>query len=102
MRIAIRLAYTQLRRRHWKDVSLDQVLEGAGGIPEPAVEKGAEPEVAVQRNNLIEAMYRIIHQDLTEKQRNVLFAELNGMPLGEIGRRVGSNRYAIYKLTHDA
>ena len=25
-----------------------------------------------------------------------------GMPLAEIGRRMGSNRNAIYKLTHDA
>ena len=47
-------------------------------------------------------MYRIINTELTEKQRTALFAELGGLPQEEIGRRTGSNRNAIYKLTHDA
>ncbi len=41
-------------------------------------------------------------EDLTEKQRQTLLAELNGMPQEEIGRRMGSNRNAVYKLAHDA
>ena len=47
-------------------------------------------------------MYRIIAMDLTEKQRTALLAEFKGMPQEEIGRRMGSNRNAVYKLTHDA
>ena len=31
-----------------------------------------------------------------------LLAELGGMPQEEIGRRMGSNRNAVYKLTYDA
>ena len=47
-------------------------------------------------------MYGVIERELTEKQRTALLAELKGMPLEEIGRRLGSNRNAVYKLTHDA
>lgn len=95
--IAVRVALTELRRRHWKDVSLDQFLdlgENLGAVQRATGE--------VTQGTLIGEMYRLIEIDLTKKQREALLAELNGMPLEEIGRRMGSNRNAIYKLTHDA
>ena len=33
MSVAIRVAMSELRRRKWKDVSLDQVVEGGGLAP---------------------------------------------------------------------
>ncbi|MGB6043777.1 MAG: sigma-70 family RNA polymerase sigma factor [Pirellulales bacterium] len=100
--IAIRVAYTELRRRHWKDVSLDQILEDTAHGDLQTVVTSTRPEAATKLEALIEDMYRIIDTDLTKKQRTALLAELKGMPLEEIGRRMGSNRNAIYKLTHDA
>jgi len=47
---------------------------------------------------LVDEMYRIIDAELTEKQRTALLAELKGMPLEEIGHRMGSNRNAIVML----
>jgi RNA polymerase sigma-70 factor (ECF subfamily) len=47
-------------------------------------------------------MHRVIRDGLTERQRAVLLAELRGMPQDEIARQLGSNRNALYKLTHDA
>ena len=47
-------------------------------------------------------MYEIIRSELTEKQRTALLAELKGMPQDEIAKHLGSNRNALYKLTHDA
>lgn len=47
-------------------------------------------------------MYGLIHNNLTEKQRSALLAELKEMPQDEIAKHLGSNRNAIYKLTHDA
>jgi RNA polymerase sigma-70 factor, ECF subfamily len=47
-------------------------------------------------------MHKIIRTGLTEKQRSALLAELRGMSQDEIARHLGSNRNAIYKLTHDA
>lgn len=51
---------------------------------------------------MLETMYRIIREDLTEKQREVLLAHLGGMPQAEIGRRLGTSRNAVYKLGFDA
>jgi RNA polymerase sigma-70 factor (ECF subfamily) len=99
--IAVRVALTELRRRRWKDVSLDQMDDGAGVAPSIAAAE-SEPHLESERNSLVEDMYRIIDTELTEKQRTALLAELQGMPMEEIGRRMGSNRNAIYKLTHDA
>ena len=47
-------------------------------------------------------MQQVIQTDLTEKQRTALLAEIKGMPQDEIARHLGSNRNAVYKLTHDA
>ena len=100
--IAVRVAFTELRRRRWKDVSLDEVLENTGGALSSGVDATGGPEQTVQQKALIEKMYEIINTGLTNKQRGALLAELNGMPLEEVGRRMGSNRNATYKLTHDA
>ncbi len=51
---------------------------------------------------MVDAMHLVIKERLTEKQRIALLAELAGMPMEEIGRHTGSNRNAVYKLTHDA
>ena len=96
MSIAVRVAYTELRRRCWKDVSLESVVDEVG-----ALETGPD-EGATDRAAVVSEMYRVIREDLTAKQREALLAELAGMPQEEIGRRTGSNRNAVYKLTHDA
>ena len=45
---------------------------------------------------------RVIDEELSERQQTALVAELRGMPQEEIGRRLGINRNAVYKLGHDA
>jgi RNA polymerase sigma-70 factor (ECF subfamily) len=45
---------------------------------------------------------RVIDEDLTDKQRQALVAKIQGMPLEEVARRMGSNRNALYKLLYDA
>lgn len=100
--IAIRLAISELRRRRWKDVSLDDVLANASFVPERAVDTDRGPEAQRQRAAVLERMHDLIENDLTEKQRTALLSELKGMPQDEIARHLGSNRNAVYKLTHDA
>lgn len=97
--IAIRTAYTELRRRHWKDVSLDQMVESQGEFLAIVDDESTQSE---KRQGLVDAMLDLIDSKLTEKQRFALLAELQGWPMEEIGRRTKSNRNAIYKLTHDA
>jgi len=100
--IAINVALGELRRSRWKDVSLDAVLVDADFVPTRAIDSSPDPESLVQQQELFEKMHELIETTLTERQRTVLLAELRGMPQDEIARHLGSNRNAVYKLTHDA
>ncbi len=45
----------------------------------------------------------MILEELTERQRQALVAvTINGMPLEEAARCMGTNRNALYKLLHEA
>jgi RNA polymerase sigma-70 factor (ECF subfamily) len=96
--IAIRVGLTELRKRRWRDVSLEKLVADTGFEPSAAAETTPDSE----RQPIIEAMYRIIGSDLTDKQRTVLLAEIKGMAQEEIARQMGSSRNALYKLSHDA
>lgn len=100
--IAIRVAMSELRKRRWKDVSLDAAIADADIAPKQAVDGGVSPDVQWERHAILDRMHEAIQHDLTEKQRAALQAELKGMPQDEIARHLGSNRNAVYKLTHDA
>lgn len=100
--IAINVALGELRRSRWKDVSLDAVLVDADFVPTRAIDSSPDPESQAQQQELFDKMHELIETNLTERQRTVLLAELRGMPQDEIARHLGSNRNAVYKLTHDA
>ncbi|MEM9553633.1 MAG: RNA polymerase sigma factor [Acidobacteriota bacterium] len=99
--IAIRIAFDEMRRRRWADISLDSLLATGSNLLLQG-EQAAAPERGAERSELVSLMYELIHHQLTAKQRTALMAELHGMPQGEIARHLGSNRNAVYKLTHDA
>jgi len=100
--ISIRIALSELRRRRWQDVSLDELTaEGAFQSPVP-VDGQIQPDTQWERKALLEKLQALIESELTDKQRAALIAELKGMPQDEIARHLGSNRNAVYKLTHDA
>ena len=102
MSVAIRVAMSELRRRRWKDVSLDEVVAGGGLTPGRAIVDEPGPDAQSEREAILAAMHELIRNGLTTKQREALPAELRGMPQDEIARQLGSNRNALYKLTHDA
>ena len=100
--IAIRIAYSELRRNRWKDVSLDEVMSDTEFVLDRAIDRDASPDARLEHQSLLASMQQFIQTDLTEKQRTALLAEIKGMPQDEIARHLGSNRNAVYKLTHDA
>ena len=102
MSVAIRVAMSELRRRRWKDVSLDDVLAGGYLAPGRAIVDEPSPDAQPDREAILAAMQELIRNGLTTKQREALLAELRGMPQDEIARQLGSDRNAVYKLTHDA
>jgi RNA polymerase sigma-70 factor (ECF subfamily) len=98
--IAVRVAFSELRRARWKDVSLDRLAED-GQAPAPVAAAPASAS-STERDELIAVLRRVIDTDLTERQRFLLLAELNGVPQAELCERLGLNRNALYKLGHDA
>lgn len=99
--VAIRVAMTESRRRHWRDISLDELLVD-GSPTVPTREQHDTPARHAERDDFFATLYDLIESVLTVKQRTALMAELKGMPQDEIARQLNSNRNAVYKLTHDA
>lgn len=99
--IAIRRCFSELRRKRWKDVSLDQLVDRNQSWVGSLGEKDS-PSEKENGQLLLQELRHAIETKLTQRQRFALMAEISGCPLEEIGRRLGSNRNAVYKLTHDA
>ena len=97
MSVALRQAFTTLRKAHWKDKSLDG-LE----LPPREAPSGEEPLAQAEREDLVTALRRAIDTHLTDRQRTLILAELAGMPSARIVEELGTNPNALYKLYHDA
>ena len=102
MSIATRIAFDELRHKRWKDVSFEAASADAKKplVFEPRVD--ATQEQNLIRENVLAALREVLENKLSERQRAVLVAELNGMPQAEIATLLGLNRNALYKLSHDA
>jgi RNA polymerase sigma-70 factor (ECF subfamily) len=104
-KIAVRVAFTEMRRSRWKDTSLDDIVDSQGVdfVPDMLVDTSAGPDQQAMQRIFIETLQQLIATELTEKQRQALVAtQIKGMPLEEVARRMGTNRNALYKLLHDA
>jgi RNA polymerase sigma-70 factor (ECF subfamily) len=103
-KIAVRVAYTELRRRRWRDVSLEEMTETDDSIfiPETLADPSVGPEQEAMQGAVLSALRRLINEELTDKQRRAMKAVLKGMPLQEVAARMDTNRNALYKLLHDA
>src|SRR3712207_2512113 len=101
-KVAVRTAFAEMRRRKWRDVSLDEAILGhkeSVGVP---VDSLADPEQFATQRTIMAEFRRFVDEELTDKQRRALLAALGGMHLEEVARRMGTNRNALYKLLHDA
>jgi RNA polymerase sigma-70 factor (ECF subfamily) len=98
--VAVRVAFTELRRARWRDVSLDRLVEAAPGQLPTAPSTDAPSQDA--RQAILATMHQVLETGLTDRQRQALVAELRGMPQAEIAAQLGLTRNALYKLTHDA
>ncbi len=103
LKIAVRVAFTELRRRRWQDVSLEQLEADHGDapgrlLPDPA----AGPERVAEQASIAALVQRMLMEELTDRQRRAMTAMMQGLPLAEVARRLGTERNALYKLLHDA
>ena len=104
-KIAVRVALTELRRRRWRDVSLEHLLDSAENDGDSGLmaDTASGPETAIERADLLAHVQQIMMEELTDKQLRAMTAVgLKGMPLAEAARQLGTDRNALYKLLHDA
>jgi len=104
-KIAIRIALTELRRKRWRDASLDELTENEDAPPRPGLltDPQASPETSAERKDMIVRVRRILEEELTPKQREALvLLGLQNIPMEEAARKMKTNRNALYKLLHDA
>ena len=108
-KIAVHTAFTELRRRRWRDVSLEAVTgppdaeETTTYLPQVLADPSISTEQQTMQNEILDTMRRVIEQELTDKQRQALIAvRFHGMPIAEVAHRLDTNPNALYKLLFDA
>ncbi len=104
-KVAVRVAFTEMRRQRWKDISLEDLIPEDSGDFTPLVlsDPSPDPEKRASQSQLLEMIEKMISEELTDRQRTALLAVVQeGMPLEEVARRMDTNRNALYKLLHDA
>jgi len=100
--VALNTAFSELRRKRWKDVSLDALMEQGGHLTEPSIIPDDALGSHEDQSHLLSAMRKAIAEELTPKQRAAIMAELGGMPFDQVCSLLGTSRNAGYKLLHDA
>jgi len=102
-KIAMNVALTELRRRRWRDVSLQDLYARREGTDRGPADPHLTSEQLALQNTVLRDLRRMIDEELTDRQREAVVAViLEGMPISEVARRMGTNQNALYKLLHDA
>lgn len=104
-KIAIRIALTELRRKRWRDISLDEMTENEDLPPPQGLleDSQAGPENLAERSDMLAHIRRVIQEELTERQRKALtMLALQDISMEDAARKLKTNRNALYKLLHDA
>ena len=102
-KIAMNVALTELKRKRWRDVSLQDLLARREAADRGPADPQLNPEQLVLQNMVLGELRRMIDQELTDRQREAVVAViLEGMPISEVAKRMGTTQNALYKLLHDA
>jgi RNA polymerase sigma-70 factor, ECF subfamily len=102
-KIAMNVALTELKRRRWRDVSLQDLFARRGAADRGPADPHLTPEQLAYQNMVLTKLRRVIDEELSARQREAVVAViLEGMPISEVARRMGTNQNALYKLLYDA
>jgi len=107
MRVAVRVAISELRRARYRDFSLEALTtegEPAWLANNPvASTKLPNPERAAEQTEIMTKIQESLEGVLTDRQYQALIAvAVNDVPMEVVAERMGTNRNALYKLVHDA
>lgn len=101
MTVATRIGISSMRRKHYKDVSIES-FSNDGAKFEVANVDDITMSTELDRKSMIGKLQKLIDETLSEKQRFAIRASLAGLPVEVIAEKTGSNRNSVYKLVHDA
>lgn len=106
-KIAVRVALTELRRKRWRDSSLDEMTTSRDGESffEPKIlsDPTPSPENRTSQGGMISLVQNLIVNELTDRQRRAMtMVMLDGVPMNVAAEKLNTNRNALYKLIHDA
>jgi RNA polymerase sigma-70 factor (ECF subfamily) len=104
-RFVINRAASELRRRHYRNLSLDQLREEEPAIFQALLLEQAtiEPERIAERRNYLNLLRQIIERELNERQRAAIVGvHLQGRSMDDMAAALDLTRNALYKLLHDA
>ena len=96
--ITMRSAYTELRKKHWNNLSLDDQLNPP--LPTEPFSEITPSKKAIE-NDLYKELHSAIHSSLSNRQRELLFMKLKGMPQSEIAKKLNISANTLYKNFHD-
>ena len=102
MAVALRTALSTLRRRRYRDRPLEELELGVLKPSESTPSTASDPARVAERGDLLQALNRAIHSQLTIRQRAAVLGELSGVPTVVLAERLGISSNAFYKLHHDA
>jgi len=102
-KIAMNVALTELKRRRWRDVSLQDLFAGREAADRGPADTQLTPEQLAYQNRVLGELRRMVDEELTDRQRETVVAViLEAMPISEVAKRMGTNQNALYKVLHDA
>lgn len=105
MKIAVYEALAELRRKHWQDISFEDLKNEDDTFPvlEVFPDNSMAPDQKAGLHIITQELQRVIEESLTEKQRMAITSVmLKGLPIDQVAELMDTNRNNMYKLIHDA
>lgn len=108
-KIAVHIALSELRRKRWRDRSLDGMIAPSDAetpSPPPTILRDTV-SLSPEKRAIQKALWRTIHlamqEELSERQRQALQRlAFDRAPMEIVAEEMNTNRNALYKLLHDA
>lgn len=107
LKIAVREGLSELRRKKWKDISLNDLNynsdEDNAEIRSPVFSSNEpQPDQITHEQMMLDRVMDIIDHQLSEKQKTAIHALLvQGMSSTVVAEKMGLSRNALYKLIFD-
>lgn len=104
-KIGVHTALTELRRKRWKDTSLDRLVQNEEGTPAAHLmaDPDGNPEQTALQADLLQRVQKIIAEDLTDRQRIAMVGtRIRNLPFEQVAQEMNIRPNALYKLLHDA